>query len=524
MFLRRAGSVTFSIVLLLVVLFARPNSPAIGQESVIRIATATLGGIGVPRVLDPFDQIARHQAAMENVYEPLVYPLRDTFEIKGVLAESWTSSEGGAVWTFNLRKGVKLHDGTELTAEAVKLSFDRDRAVGRSTSAGLLTDVREVRAIDPLTVQFVLRLAGGPPFLARLTSLLIASAKALKEHADDPAWFRSRAVGSGPYMVEEYVPRDRFILRRFDGYWGPKPYFARAIFIEVLESATQALMVERGEVDIAYTVPPQSLPRLKSNPNLQIIQIPGDRVYNLRLNVSAGPFQNKALRKAFAYAMDYEALAKARAEEFAPPVGPVPPKFLGGWMPPNLITKQDLEKARELLTQAGYRSGQLSVTLNITTAAPIQQNAVEILQANLRKLGVESRIVATDFIPMFTKLQRFTRTKSQVDYEDSMLIIRGPFLPHVYAYFSSYDEFQVNVFDYRNDNVKQLFELGYVLERRDLERAQEKYRQAIQQIIDDQPDIWFGVEKKLVIMRKDIKGYYIHPTWFPETHVFSLRR
>ncbi len=510
--------------LLFLILLAWPQQTVVGQEPVLRIATAPLGGIGVPRVLDPFDQIARHQADMENVYEPLVFPFRDTLEIRGVLAESWVSSEGGAVWTFKLRKGVKFHDGTDLTAEAVKLSFERDRAVGRSTSAGLLTDLQEVRVVDPLTVQFVLRLAGGPPFIPRLTQLLIASAKTLREHANDPTWFRSNSVGSGPYMVEEYIPRDRFVLRRFDNYWGPKPFFPRVVFLEVLESASQALMIERGEVDIAYSVPPQSIPRLKTNPNLRVIQVAGDRVYNFRMNVSLGPFANKALRKAFAYAMDYEALVKARAEEFAPPVGPVPPQFIGGWVPPNLITKANLDKARELLEQAGYKPGQLSVTLNITTAAPIQQNGVEILQANLRKIGVESKIAANDFIPFFTKLQRFTRTKSRDDYEDSMLIIRGPFLPHIYGYFSSYDEFQVNVFDYRNPKVKEATELGYVLERRDPERSQEKYRVAIQTIVDDQPDIWFGVERKLVILRSNIKGYYIHPTWFPETHVFPLSR
>ncbi|MGQ0571027.1 MAG: ABC transporter substrate-binding protein [Armatimonadota bacterium] len=355
--------------------------PAASQEATVRVAT--FGGL--PRVADPFDQVGRLQADLENIYEPLVYPYRDTFEIRGVLAESWTSAEGGAVWTFKLRRNVKFHDGTDLTAEAVKLSFDRDRATGRSTASGLLTDVREVRVVDPLTVQFVLRLAGGPPFLPRLTSLVIASAKALRERVNDPAWFRANAVGTGSYILEEFVARDRMVLRRFDQYWAPKPFFSRAIFLEVPEAASQALLIDRGEVDIAYNIPPQSLVGMKQNPQLRVIQVPGDRVMNWRMNVSLGPLSNKALRKALAYAVDYDALLKARAEEISPPEGPVPRRYVSGWVPPNLITRQDLVKARQFLEEAGVRPGQLQLTLNITAGAAVQATVAEILQASFRR-------------------------------------------------------------------------------------------------------------------------------------------
>jgi peptide/nickel transport system substrate-binding protein len=499
--------------------------PSIGQESVIRLAPHTGGGSGIPRTLDPFDQQGRQQADLENVYEPLVYPHRDTFDIRGVLAESWTSTDGGAVWTFKLRRGVKFHDGSDLTADAVKLSFERDRAVNRSAASSLLTDVREVRVVDPLTVQFVLRLAGGPPFLPRMTSLLVASAKALREHANEPNWFRDKEAGSGPYMVEEFVARDRMTLRRFDGYWGQKPFFSKAIVLTVLEPASQALMIERGEVDIAYNLPPQSFTQMKQNPQLRVIQVPGDRVLNFRLNVHHGPFAKLAFRKAVAHAMDYDALQRARSDEISPSEGPVPKQYMNGWLPPNLITKQNLDRARQLLTEAGYRPGEVEVTFNISAGTPRNVTAAEILQANLGKIGVKANIKIVDFAPMFTKLQRFARTKNPADAEDTMTLVRGPFVPHPHAYFSSYESGgQSNFMGYENKRVHELFELGYAVERRDADRAQEYYRRAVQLIVDDQPDVWFHVEKRVVVMRRDVQGYYMHPIWYPQTHVFPLSR
>lgn len=516
----RTGILVVSILLAI----SAAGQPTTGQESVVRIATHGAGG-GIPRFMDPFDQVGRMQADLENVYEPLVYPFRDTLELRGVLAQTWTSAEGGAVWTFKLRPNIKFHDNTELTAEAVKLSFERDRQVGRSTSAGLLADVQEVRIIDPLTVQFRLRLAGGPPFLHRLTALLIASAKALKDHANDPAWFRDHAVGTGPYMLEEFVPRDRMILRRFDAYWGTKPFFARAIFLEIPEPATKAQMLERGEVDIAYNLPPQSIPVMRRNSQLRVIQVPGDRVVSLRLNVSHGPFSNKAFRKAVAHAMDYEAFIRARGEDMGAPEGPVPRSFTKGWVAPNLVTKQDLDQARKFLSESGLRPADTRVTINMAAGYEIGRNAAEILQASLRRIGIEARIQSVDFSQMDFKLRRFAQTKAPADSEDSMSLVRGSFLPHAAAYFTSYAPgFFTNWFDYRSARVNELIELGYVIEGRDAERALQNYREAVRMIVDDQPDLWLGVEKKVVVMRSNIQGYYIHPIWFPETHVFPLSR
>jgi peptide/nickel transport system substrate-binding protein len=284
-------------------------------------------------------------------------------------------------------------------------------------------------------------------------------------------------------------------------------------------------MIERGEVDITYNLPPQSLVQMKGNPQLRVIQVPGDRVLNYRLNVTLGPFTSKSVRKAFAYAMDYDALLKARAEEVSAPEGPVPRKYMGGWVPPGLITKQDLGRAQKLLSEAGVNPAQLDVTLNIAGGALLQVTAAEVLQASLKKIGVNARIKVVDFAPTFLKLQRFAKSHSPADAEDTMTLVRGPFVPHPYAYFSSYvHETANNFMDYRNDRVQQLFQLGYAFEGRDPEKALDKYKEAVGLIVEDQPDLWMYVEKRVVVLRSNIQGYYMHPIWFPETHAFPLSR
>jgi peptide/nickel transport system substrate-binding protein len=516
-----ASVIALAITLVAACAPATPPGSAATADDTLRIATAG----GLPVNLDMNSEQGRLRGTLENIYEPLVLPFRDTQEIKGVLAESWTISPDGTTYTFKLRKGVKFHDGTDFDAQSVKDSYDLFRKIAKSDMEPYFENVEEVRVVDASTVEFVIDPVGFP-FLNRVPGLSILSSKAIKEHGEDAAWWASNAVGTGPYKLESFTPKDRMVLARNDQWWGTKPHFSKVIFLEVPEPSTQALMIEKGDADIAYNIPPDSLAEFEKNADLKVINEKGNRVLNIRMNVQRPPLDNPKLRQALAYAFDYAGIAAARAD-VAPPDGPVPAAFLDGWTPENLITAQDLDKAKALLAEAGYEPGELEIPVNFVQGDAKQTTTAEIVEASFAKIGVKAVLRPVDFNQTFERLQRYIAdpqaNAADADGLEIFTLVRGPFVPHPYAYFSSYEAGRpYNYYSYENTEANALFAQGYAATSR--EQELEFYRQGVEKIVADQPDIWAYQEKRIVVLRSDIEGYYLHPTWFPETHVWEITR
>jgi peptide/nickel transport system substrate-binding protein len=505
------------------------NVPAGSSSDGVAISNETLRIAaygGLPNTMSPYESQGRFRGTLENMYEPLVNAYRDTFEIRGVLAETWTSSADGTTYRFNLRKGVTFHDGTAFNAESVKGSYELMRKIGKSEVEPLLRNIKEVRIVDPNTIEFVID-PSGFPFIHRMTGLSITSAKAINEHSADLTWWANNAVGTGPYKLDTFTPKDRMVLSRNEAWWGKKPYFAKATWIEVPEPSTQALMIQKGDADIAYNIPSTSLTSFRGDPALKVLEVAGDRVLNVRMNINRAPLSNKALRQALAYATDYAAILAALQFQVAPPTGPVPSQYLGGWTPAGLITKQDLDKAKSLLGQAGFKPGELTLDVTMSKTDPKQTTVGEILQSSFAKIGVNVKLTQVDFTQTYTKLLRFAADpKANVSASDGLDVVnlvRGPFVPHPYAYFSSYEKGQpYNFYGYENTSANALFAQGYKAVK--TEDAINFYKQGVDLIVAEQPDIWAYVEKRVVVLRSGLEGYYMHPTWFPETHVWEISR
>jgi peptide/nickel transport system substrate-binding protein len=497
------------------------SSPTGSGNETLRIAEFA----GVPTALSPFEGQGRFRATMENMYEPLAAPYRDTLDVKGVLAENWTVSADGTTYRFNLRKGVTFTDGTAFDAQSVKDSFEMFNKVAKSDLYPQLQIVKQVRVVDANTVEFVIDPTGFP-FIQRINGLQIASSKAVAEHGTDSAWWTQNSAGTGAYKLDQLTPNDRLTISRNDKWWGPKPYFAKVVFLAVPEASTQQLMIEKGDVDMAFSLPPESFAKLRSDANLKVISTPGDRILNVELNTQRPPLNNIKLRKALAYAFDYAGLAQARQQDMSVAVGPVPPQYLGGWTPPNLINKQDLDKAKALLAEAGYKAGELELNFNYPAGVAQQQTSMEVLQASLAKIGVKANVKAVDFLQVFRKLQTYAAdpvaNAKEAEGIDSFTLLRNPFVPHVYSYISTFQLKQpYNYFAYTNERANQLFDQGNRATKP--EDATNLYRQAVQTIVEDQPSIWTYIEKTVLVHRADIEGYYT-TMFFPEIHVFTLKR
>ena len=491
------------------------------RPNVLRVA------MDVPDFADPHRFHGRNINLLENIYEPLVYPFEDTQEIRPVLAESWDASEDGSVYTFTLHDGITFHDGTPLTSADVKFSFERMMDLGEALQEDELNRVvQEIAIPDDQTVVFTIT-PGGPPFLAVICAVLIVSQDAIEANAtdDDPwatEWMSQNSSGSGPYVLESLQVGDSMRIVRFDDYWQgwEGDHVDEVLYLMIPEPSTQLLMLERGEVDISFNVPLESIETLRENPNLEIFQQRGNYLFYLRMNTHGGPLTDINLRKAFAHAFDYEAYIQARADYF-PTDGPAPAHFLDGFRPEGL-PEYDIELAQEFYEAAGYGpDNPLSITQFIVTGQDYQQVAAEIMQQGMAQLGVEYNILPGEFSPYYSGLLRYVNEGDESGYLDMFTLRMPSTIPDPVAFFTAYQTgSSLNMMGYSNPDVDAL--ISQALNTPDQAERNALYQEAADIIVEDYVDIWLGVERRTAVYDTEVQGFYSHPLWWPALHVYPI--
>lgn len=375
-----------SAALLLVTAMLAMGAPAGAQSARDRFVFALSGG---PDTLDPQGTAATLAFQVnKSLYDTLVEPDDEGKLIPG-LAESWAVSSDGLTWTFKLRPGVKFHHGKTLDAGDVKATLERilDPAT-RSPKRGDFGAIRGIDAVDPVTVRIVLgeRFA---PFLASLAqgwgAILPADLIARKQD------FGTRPVGTGPFTVAEWQ-RDSFIrLQRFDGYWiKGQPRLREVLIRFVPESAVKVAGLLSGEFDAVDGVAFLDLPRVRANTNVKVERQVTSLVNVLGINNTRGPLRDVRVRRALWHAIDRrQVLRTAYGEESVPSqvfMDVTSPFYVDLGDPYPF----DPERARRLLSEAGYASG---LTLDLALPQPFQAHieAGQLVQAMLGRVGVTAR-------------------------------------------------------------------------------------------------------------------------------------
>ena len=497
--------------------------------------TLTVALSGNVETVDPHTASSRAVPFLENVYEPLVGLQGPTTELTPVLAERIDVSDDQTVYTFHLRSGVTFHDGTQLTAEAVRYSFQRVEEIQKGPYWAIAY-IESIEVVDDLTVRVTIR-PGGPPFLQAVSMVGIISPTAFEGGAtgDDPwaeNWAATQTAGTGPYVLADLVRGDRFVLEKFDDYWGgwDKPHFTRSVMLLVPERSSAQLMLERGEVDIAEQVPTEALEQLRANPAVTVIERDGGvRVLYLMLNAEAGPTADPVVRKAINLAFDQDTFLEATGGTFATSDGPVPAEFLGGYAPEIPYARLDLHEARALLAEAGQSN--LTLDVYYTTGDQVQELAGQVLQAYLGQIGVTVNIIAQDFpafVRSITTWSEGTRTADDENFRMANFLYTPPRMPDAYAYlwYMYHSDAQGglgrNQNFYSNPAVDALIDEGALAT--DPEARLDAYRRAVDLIVDDAPQVFVGTQKMIYTLRSDVGGFYMHPTWYPAVRVYPLYR
>lgn len=357
-------------------------------EEPVRGGTLTWGHSETTQNLDIHQTgTASTHRVLQNVHNAIVGIDKD-LKVVPMLAESFEESEDGLTYTFRLRRGVKFHDGSEMTSEDVKYSFER--CMNPDTGAvhsNVFNAVESIETPDEFTV--VVRLSQvNAPFVARLAN----NAAGVVIPKDSGDLQGETPVGCGPFRFAGREFGNTVELQRFDEYWDGPAYLDKIVIREVTEPTVRLTGLRMGEFDLINDIPADRIAEIRDDANLQAkTWFPLNFDY-VNLNHNYEPFKNPKVREAFDLTIDKEALLQGalwgEGETTATPSFPTSSARNN-----DLVQRgQDFEKAAALLKEAGYGPGDLKVEFKVTTNYPYHVESAQILLEWLRAAGVDATI------------------------------------------------------------------------------------------------------------------------------------
>src|SRR6267378_3290737 len=476
-----------------------------------------IGLLAEPVTMDP-PQITdlNSTRVIKRMFEGLTAQELGTYKIIPGLAQSWDISKDGLTYTFHLRPNVKFHDGTPLTAEAVKFCFDRQMneqgpfyATGTYPYVkGFLGNVAGVEVVNPATVQIRLK-APLTPFLQYLAhhSLYVYSPEALKKWGKDVV---KHPVGTGPFRLETWEPGVKVVLARNEQYWGGAPKIRQAIYVPIVEAQARLVALKTGDIDLTMDVPPDSLDELRRDPNLVVAASNSSAVWYVTLNTRHPILKDRRVRQALNHAVNKEAIIRDILRDTAiVSRGPISPVY-GPYYEENTARyPHDLEKARALLKDAGYAGG-FELGFLVPESGSGMQSPVEmatVIQANLAQIGVRAKIQTMEWGAYLRKYleqpdmaeMSWNPSIGDPDHMMYMLLSSDRFPPAFNAGF------------YQNPRVDELLRKGRTTID-DKERIP-LYREAQRLVMEDAPWIFVDHGKQVIVYRKRVQGFKLHPNF-----------
>ncbi|MCL4459430.1 MAG: ABC transporter substrate-binding protein [Chloroflexi bacterium] len=364
--------------------------------------------------------------ASDLLFDTLVQS-REEGKITPGLAESWEISPDGLVYTFHLRRNVKFHDGSPFTAEAVKISFERQYMKDHRYNTPMLFQsdqflwaIKEIKVLDDYTVQLVRKEPSGGQ-LRQLTHMAasIVNPVTLEKYGKDEA--PRHPIGTGPFVFEAFRPNE-LAMKANPDYWGGRPYLDRVIIRAIADDASRVAALAAGEVDATIFLPADFYKQVQQNPKLRLQFGASLSVTYLGFNCKDPVLSNQKLRQALSYAVNRKNVIDViYAGQAVPALGFIPPAIFG--YDPNLKSyAYDPKKAKELLAEAGYPGG---LELTLTSQSEIHwPKLAQLIQSDLAAIGVKVNIETLDSSAFWGKVGA---NKHQMFINDWAGIYRDPY-------------------------------------------------------------------------------------------------
>lgn len=509
--------------------------PAKAQDTFI------FGAQGEPVCLDPTIITDGISGRVTNqIFEGLVKFDGATTNVVPALAEKWTTSDDGKVWTFTLRQGVKFHDGTDFNADAVVKNFDywkntqnpiHDAQVkagqtfeyfeaqfGGFDDASIISDVK---AVDPTTVQITLTQPQGP-FLNNLAMFVFTfwSPTALEKAGVDSC---KNPVGTGPYKFVEWKANEQVTLEAFADYWD-KPNAAKmknVIIRNIPNNSSRLLALSAGEIHGMEGMEPRDVAAIKADPKFKLLLRPANTTGYVAFNYKVTEFQDPKVRQAFAQAINKAPIVEkfyggtgAVTDQFQPPA-------LWGHNPDIKDWAFDTEAAKKLLAEAGFPNGISEITFDgqkmplefwyMPVSRPYYPNPKDIgtaIAADWAKAGINVTLKTVDWATYLDK-----RAKGQLPlYMLGWTGDNGDPDNFVCYFFclDAQDSPKMNEGFFAEKDISDVLKQAAVLTKQE-ERAP-LYRQAEQMIHDRVSRIFIANNQPPLAFLANVEGYVPNPT------------
>jgi len=473
------------LAVLLAAATAAAQTPEPRYGGTLRVAI-TAEPPGLDPTISTSQEIAR--IVYGNVHQGLARIDRDG-QIVPALAERWTVSPDGLVYTFHLRPGVRFHDGSALDAPDVLEMLERatDPHSGH-THPEYYRDIARFEALDPLTVRIELSRPNAEFLynLARPDSVIFPEGTAASQAANP--------IGAGPFRVVAWQRGSGVNLARFDEYYEPGlPYLDRVEFRFIPDPNAQLAALLARDIDvIGYGLTPENAMVIQAQPGFKLLEGSSTGEVILAMNHSRSPFSDRRVRQAITHAIDRRTVIEAAMFGFGIPIGshmtPAEPYYvdLADSMP------YDPARARQLLAEAGYPNG-FRATLSLPQPYEYARRAGEVVADQLRQVGIDLRL---EIVEWTTWLARIF---SEAQYDMTIIGHVEPMDIGIYGNPNYY-------FRYDSEAVRAL--LDQATTTFDEEARAQIYGQIQRQIADDAVNVFLFALPHLTAMRSEVHGWW----------------
>lgn len=463
---------------------------------------------------DPSDSYSNEIIAMNNMYETLLRYDPKADEFTGILAKDWSTSEDGLTWTFELREGVKFHTGNEMTAEAVKYSIER--TIERGNGAAFIWDpVESIETDGDYKVIFHLKYPAPLDLVAASGyAAFIFDPAAVEQNGED--WFaQGNEAGTGPYMLESWEQGGDLVLTRFPDYWQgwEGKHFDKVVYRTVPEAATRRQMLEAGQLDIVEQLPYEQIEALKSVDSVKIHSTPSFQNLLAFFNTQAEPLDDVRVRKALSYAFPYDSVIDDVMKGYAHQSrGPIP-MGLWGYDEDLPQYEYDLDKARQLLEEAGYPDGGIELTLTYASGDENERRTAELYKAELAKLGITLELRGMPWEAQWD----LAKATNPAERQDIFMMYWWPDYANPYSFlyslFHTEEDVLFNMSYYSNEQYDRLIDEANALAGSDRDQAIEMYGQAQEILVDEAPAVYIYDQEYVRAARADFQGYEDNPAY-----------
>jgi peptide/nickel transport system substrate-binding protein len=409
------------------------------------------------------------------------------------IAESYTVNETADVYTFTLRENVKFHNGNTVTVGDVVYSLSR--AAGLETGEPLvatLAGIASVEATDDRTVVVTLS-APDTEFIAYMTAAIIPD-------GNDPA---QEVIGTGPFKYVSRTVQDNIVIEKFDEYWGEPAYLDKVTFKVIEDGQTMVMSLRSGAIDMAAHLEYSQAAELS---DLTVLEGGDNYVQALYLNNAVEPFNNELVRKALCYAIDKYTIIDLAGNGHGFAVGSSMYPAFSKYFDEDLTDyyTYDVEKAKELLAEAGYPDG-FSFSITVPASYTIHVSTAQVIAELLRPIGVDVTINTVEYATWYSEAYKAREYEATIIGVDASTLTASAMLSRFVSDASK------NFINFSSEEYDETYAAAVATVDEDEQVALFTRCQEI--LTENAASVYIQDATNFVVTQNDIGGYQFYPMY-----------